>query len=83
MDSPHSRYPHVFAVVRFDLPINAVNILDSVSVVKVFTDAEPAESGAARLTRINDESKCIYQVQTTRFIAEGMAQANMSNASVE
>jgi hypothetical protein len=69
MDSPHSRYPHVFAVVRFDLPFDAQNVCDSVSVVKVFAQIEQAETEATRLRAINDETKCVYRVQTTRFVS--------------
>ena len=68
MDASHSRYSHVFAIVRFDLPINAENVLDVVSVIKVFHEKEAAEAEARRLRMINDQSKCIYQVQTPRLI---------------
>ena len=70
MDSPHSRHRHLFAIVRFDLPIDAENAVNSVSVVKVFPEKETAESEARRLRMINGDSKCIYQVQTTRLILE-------------
>jgi len=68
MNASHSLYSHLFAIVRFDLPINAENVLDAVSVVKVFQEKEAAEAEAMRLRMINDESKCIYQVQTSRLI---------------
>jgi hypothetical protein len=69
MDSPHSRYPHVFAVVRFDLQIDAHNACDSISVVKVFASVEQAELEATRLRKINDDKNCVYRVQTTRFVS--------------
>jgi hypothetical protein len=69
MDSPHSRFPHVFAIVRFDLPIDAQNVFHAVNVVKVFATAELAETEATRLRQVNDETKCVYRVQTTRLVA--------------
>jgi hypothetical protein len=68
MDQKHSKYEHLFALIRFDLPINHDRIEDSVSVVKVFATRSDAEAEVRRLSSINDLSKCKYEVQVTRFV---------------
>lgn len=64
-DSPHSKYPHVYAVLRFDLYMSGEN---SATVVKVIPSQAPAEEEAARLNNVNKGKQCIYTVQTTRFV---------------
>jgi hypothetical protein len=66
MDKPHSKYPHVYAIVRFDLPVNQGNPENSVSVVKVFSSRVLAEQEASRLNEINQEKGCLYVVQITK-----------------
>jgi hypothetical protein len=68
MHSPHLKHLHLFALVRYDLPIDHTNWQSAVSVIKVFTNREDAEAEVRRLTLINDPSKCVYEVQTTRLV---------------
>ena len=68
MDQPHLKHPHVFAVVRYDLPVNPREPQSSVSVVKAFMNRVDAEAEAARLRTINDGSKCLYEVHATRLV---------------
>jgi len=68
MDKEHAKYMHLFALIRYDIPIDQDNFRNAVSVLKVFTNRDLAESEAKRLSKINDESKCIYDVQVTRFV---------------
>jgi len=68
MNSPHSRYPHLFAIIRLDLPFDEENPFNSISVVKAFSDVEEAETEAERLRSVNGPSKCLYRVQTTHLI---------------
>jgi hypothetical protein len=70
MDTPHSKYAHLYALLRYDEPVDRNNWQDAVTVVKVFTDRAAAEGEAKRLATINDKSKCIYAVQTTRQAPE-------------
>jgi hypothetical protein len=68
MDKPHSKYQHLFAVLRYDLPIDGTNWQRAVSVVKAFTNRDDADAEVQRLCLVNDASKSIYEVQTTRLV---------------
>jgi hypothetical protein len=67
-DKPHRKYTHVYAVVRFDLDVSRSNVEHSATVVKILPSRDLAEQEVARLREINKGKKCIYDVQTTRFI---------------
>lgn len=64
---PHSRFPHVYAIVRIDLPVNRTNPENNISVVKVFSSQADAEAESRRLNEINKEKECTYVLYTTRF----------------
>jgi hypothetical protein len=65
MDKPHSKYPHVDAIVRLDSEMSLEN---SATVVKVLSSRNFAEQEASRLREANKEKHCIYLVQITRFV---------------
>jgi hypothetical protein len=65
---PHSKYPHVYAIIRFDLDASPTNIGHSATVVKVFSSLNTVETEAARLREVNEGKDCTYVVQTTRFV---------------
>jgi len=67
MDKPHSKWRHVYALVRFDYPVDSENPENSVAIVEVLTSKAAAEQEAGRLKRINDG--CDYAVYTTRLIS--------------
>jgi hypothetical protein len=66
----HSKYAHVFAIVRFDLPITDSNLEQRTSVVKVLPTQTSAESEALRLNELNDAEGCKYVVYLTRLISD-------------
>ena len=66
MDKPHSKYPHVYAIIRFDPYISALE--QAATVVKVLPSRILAEQEVSRLREVNKGKQCIYSVQTTRFI---------------
>jgi hypothetical protein len=68
MDKPHSKYPHVYAILRFHLPVDAGNLENSVYVVKVLSSKVLAEQEASRLNGINHDKGCVYLVQITKFV---------------
>jgi hypothetical protein len=70
METPHSRYKHLFALLPYDEPVDRDNWQSAVSVVKVFTRRGAAEAELQRLTSFNGASKCIYGLQTTRLMPE-------------
>ena len=63
---PHSKYPHVYAIVRFDH--DAISIEHKATVVKVLSSRDLAEEEAARLREVNQGKECTYVVQATRFV---------------
>jgi hypothetical protein len=65
-DNPHSKYPHVYAIVRFDLSIGTLE--NRATVVKVLASRDLAEEEAARLRKVNQGKQCSYSVQTTRLV---------------
>jgi len=67
-EMPHSKYPHVYAVVRFDMDVPPTSIEHSATVVKVLSSLEFAEEEAARLRQVNKGKNCTYVVQTTRVV---------------
>jgi hypothetical protein len=70
-DQPHAKYPHVYAIVRFDQYVSLVNLEHCATVVKVLPTRDLAEQETERLRRLNKGKGCTYVVQTTRFIGEG------------
>ena len=68
IDTPHSKFLHLFAIVRFDFPVDSEYPANSVSVVKVFSLQEAADQEALRLNRVNEKKSCKYEVYVTRFI---------------
>jgi hypothetical protein len=64
-DKPHLKYPHVYAIVRFDLDMTGEN---AATVVKVIASRELAEKEAARLNEANKGKRCFYRVQTTKLV---------------
>jgi hypothetical protein len=65
-EAPHSKYPHVYAIVRFDLGVSDPK--QSATVVKVLSSEELAHQETARLNELNQDKKCEYLVQTARFV---------------
>lgn len=67
-EQPHSKYAHVYAIVRFDLFAGLSKLEDCVTVVKVLASQDLAEQEAARLREANKGKNCTYVVQITRFV---------------
>jgi hypothetical protein len=70
-DRPHSKYPHVYPIVRIDTPIDQSNAKDRITVVKVLTSQAAAEAEVSRLNEINAEKSCAYLYCTSRLIEQG------------
>jgi hypothetical protein len=68
-DTPSSKYIHLYAVVRVDLPLDPDCPKNSIAVVKVFSSKESAEQEAFRLNKVNAGKRCRYDVYISRFIA--------------
>ena len=63
----HSKFLQLYAIVRFDLPLNSERPQNTVSVVSVFSSEQAAETEANRLTKINGNKACQYEVFVTRL----------------
>ena len=67
-EKPHSKFQHVYAVLRIDLPVSCDAPENSVSVVKVLSSKMPAEQEVDRLNKVNSEKHCRYVLQVTRLV---------------
>jgi hypothetical protein len=67
--TPHSRYPHVYVIVRLDA--GHADPEDALSLPKVFRNEVKAEEEARRLNELNSTKACRYIVVVSRLIDEG------------
>jgi hypothetical protein len=67
-ETSHSKFQHVYAIVRFDFPVNQDDPENSVAGVKVVPSKELAEREISRLNKLNARKSCRYELQTTRLI---------------
>ena len=70
VDTPNAKFSHVYAVLRFDFPVDTANPENTVTVVKVFESKAVAEAKVSRLNAINQEKGCIYKVHVSRLVVE-------------
>jgi hypothetical protein len=70
-DEPHSKYPHVYPIVRIDTPIDQTDPTQKITVVKVLTSQSEAEAEVSRLRSVNADKSCLYFYCTSRLIAQG------------
>jgi hypothetical protein len=69
-DTPHSKYPHVYPIVRIDTPIDQTAPTSRITVVKVLTSQVAAEAEVSRLSQINEDKSCTYFYCTSRLIEQ-------------
>jgi hypothetical protein len=67
-DTPHSKYPHVYPIVRIDTPIYQADPTSSITVVKVLTSQVAAEAEVSRLNQVNADKSCLYFYSTSKLI---------------
>ena len=67
-DRPHSKFKHVYPIVRIDTPFDQMYPTNTVTVVKVLTSQLDAEEEVARLNQVNAEKSCVYFSCTSRLI---------------
>ena len=67
-ETPHSRFLHVYAIVRFDFPLDTSYPTNTATVVKVFVSKQAADQEASRLNQLNADKHCHYEVFTTRLV---------------
>jgi hypothetical protein len=65
---PNKKYPHLFAILRYDSFQDAACPIDQrITVKKIVTTAEHAESEVVRLNQLNADKGAIYFYQITRL----------------
>jgi len=69
-DRPHSKYPHVYPIVRINTPIDQPHPTNTITVVKVLTSQGAADAEVSRLNQINAGKSCTYFWCTSRLIEE-------------
>jgi hypothetical protein len=67
-ETPHSKYPHVYPIVRIDTPLDQTDPTQKITVVKVLTWQSDAEAEVSRLSQVNADKGCIYFYCTSRLI---------------
>jgi hypothetical protein len=67
----HSKFRHVYPIVRIDAPFDQAYPTNTVTVVKVLTSQAAAEIEVSRLNKINADKSCTYFYCTSRLIEEG------------
>jgi hypothetical protein len=69
-DTPHSKYPHVYPIVRIDTPIDQTDPTQRITVVKVLTSQSGAEAEVSRLSQVNADKSCLYFYCASRLIEQ-------------
>jgi hypothetical protein len=69
-DRPHSKFEHVYPIVRVDLPFDEAYPTNTVAVVKVLATQEEAEAEVARLNKLGGDKACTYFFCTSRLIEQ-------------
>jgi hypothetical protein len=67
-DSPHSKYLHVYPVVRIDRPFNEAYPTNTLAVVKILTSEEAAAAKVSRLSEVNAGKRYEYFYCTSRLV---------------
>jgi hypothetical protein len=67
-EKPHSKFRHVYAVLRIDQPVSCEAPENSIRVVKVFSSKMTAELEVDRLNKVNSGKDCRYVLQVTRLV---------------
>lgn len=70
-ETPHSKFRHLYAVLRIDLPVNPDNPENSIAVVKAFFSKLSAEQEVSRLNKLNSGKRCRYVLNVTRLGSSG------------
>jgi hypothetical protein len=68
VDKPHSKFQHVYAVLRIDFPVNQENPENNIAVVKVLYSRKLAEQEVSRLSETNKAKACRYVMHVTRLV---------------
>ena len=69
-DSPHSKHPHVYPIVRVDTPLDPKDLQSKITVVKVMTSQAAVEAEVSRLNQINADKSCTYFYCTSRLVGQ-------------
>ena len=67
-DRPHSKYPHVYPIVRINTPVDESHPTNTITVVKVLTSQAAADAEVSRLNQVNAGKRCMYFWCTSRLI---------------
>jgi hypothetical protein len=67
-NQPHSKFDHVYPIVRIGAPVDLAYPTNSVTVVKVLTSQGDAELEVTRLSQLNADKSCVYFYCISRLI---------------
>ncbi len=72
-DQPHARYPHLFGVIRVDVPEDGIGLPwreDWIAGTKAFREKAHALEEASRLQALNKDKGCRYCVVYLRLVED-------------
>jgi hypothetical protein len=67
-ETAHSRFQHVYTIVRFDFPVDQDYPENSVAIVKVLSSKMLAKKELSRLCKLNAAKGCRYEMRITRLV---------------
>ena len=67
-DSPHTKYAHVYPIVRIERPFDEAHPTNPLAVVKVLKSQQEAEAEVSRLRQVNAGKRSEYFYCTSRLV---------------
>jgi hypothetical protein len=68
IEESHSKFPHIYGVVRIDFPFDENNPSNKIALVKVARSKTVAEAEVTRLNKVNAGKSCAYICCMSRLI---------------
>jgi hypothetical protein len=68
MEQEHSKFQHVYAIVRIDIPFDQASPGNGLAVVKVLTSKLDADAEVSRLNQLNRDKGCVCMNCTSRLV---------------
>jgi hypothetical protein len=69
LEEPHSKYTHLYAIVRFDSHRNRFHLEHCATLVKDLASPHRAEQEASRLREVNQGKDSTDVIRTTTFVS--------------
>jgi len=67
-NKPHSKYEHVYPIVRIHISFDQIYPTNILAVIKVLTSEDAAEAEVSRLNQVNAGKSCTYLYCISRLV---------------